>query len=116
MTNTTNADLIAELREQWEHELHFETGELFRQAAAGLEALQAEVERLKAACDKFSESELLHQAQPELVSLSDVELNLMAHKDCSDDWNSLACKRSWLDGYVIGAKAVNNIKQGGQHD
>lgn len=52
------------------------------------------------------------QAQrAERAPLSDTEISLMAHNDCSDDWDCLDCKESWLDGYVIGAKAVNSIKQ-----
>ena len=50
-------------------------------------------------------------AQEENISINN-DVELMAFNDCPDDFNSLCCKRSWMDGYLSGASAAQRaIKQ-----
>ena len=66
------------------------------------DALQAEVARLKAACDKFSESELLQQAQPERAPLSDDEIKEITADDSIDS----------IHDVVRAVEAAHGIKEG----
>ena len=38
--------------------------------------------------------------------MTDDEIRQVAFNDCSEDWNSLEAKESWLGGYVSGATAM----------
>ena len=38
--------------------------------------------------------------------LTDIELALMAFNDVPDDWNDINYRQCWIDGYLIGARAV----------
>ena len=101
-----NTELIARLRSfEIDHKPHGWPAIQMRDVSAlinEIEALQAEVERLKAACDKFSESELLQQAQPERAPLSDDEIKEITADDSIDS----------IHDVVRAVEAAHGIKEG----
>lgn len=41
--------------------------------------------------------------------MSELDIKLMAHNDCCDDWNDLNYKECWVEGYIKGGQAVQSI-------
>lgn len=91
----TDAYLLTNLKEILDFEL------------AKNESLEATVATLTSELKTSEELEF----QQKNISIND-DVALMAFNDCPDDFNSLCCKRSWMDGYLSGASAAERaIKQ-----